>query len=112
MGVCKPKKYDPYHNLLFKPDRKCPQGEYRPYRVSMDTKHHTGGTYLQWRPHFGIQKRFITILDVFDGGSLHESGELRIKIHRIVTYIYEIRHFFDEVYSSCVTFVPDYQVIT
>lgn len=40
------------------------------------------------------------------------SGELRIKIHRIVTYIYEIRHFFDEVYSSCVTFVPDYQVST
>ena len=60
----------------------------------------------------GSKNRFITIPDVFDGGSLHESGELRIKIHRIVTYIYEIRHFFHEVYSSCVTFVPDYQVIT
>ena len=60
----------------------------------------------------GSKNRFITILNVFDGGSLHESGELRIKIHRIVTYIYEIRHFFHEVYSSCVTFVPDYQVIT
>ena len=40
------------------------------------------------------------------------SGELRTKIHRIVTYVDEIRHFFDEVYSSCVAFVPDYQVST
>ena len=34
------------------------------------------------------------------------SSELRIGIHRIVTYIYEIHHVFDEVHSSCVTFVP------
>ena len=38
------------------------------------------------------------------------SSELRIRIHRIVTYIYEIHHVFDEVYSSCVTFVPYDQV--
>ena len=78
---------------------------------------------------FWVSKnRFITILDVFDGGSLHEvciyaysCSELKIRIHRIVTYvltcifIYET-HNFDELLnsilmcSSCVTFAPYYQV--
>ena len=58
------------------PDRKCPRGGYRLYRVSVDTKHHTHTTYLKWRPHFWVQKQIYHNSDCFVGGSLHEVVDL------------------------------------
>ena len=89
--------------------RKMSSGEYGSFRVSVDTKHHTHGTYLKWRPHFGFQKQIVHNPGCFCWWIPTRSSELRIRIHRIVTYrlyIYEIHHVFDEVHSSCVTFVP------
>ena len=59
---------------------------------------------------FGFQKQIYHISDIFQKWISTWNSGLRIRIHRIVTYIYEIHQFFDETYSSCVTFIPYYQL--
>ena len=99
-GVCKrrSKKHDPYYNLFFKPDGKCPRGEHIPYRVFVNTKHHPHTTDLRCRPHFGFQKQIYHISDIFLKWISTWCSALRIGIHRIVVYMYEIQQFFDETY--------------